>query len=911
MTTPEELHPDEREPFEQLQRRFGERFRFDVANKHIIGIDLSSCELTVVPSEIFRLTHVTLLNLSENQLTALPPEIGQLAALSHLWVSENQLTALPPEIGKLTQLFFLGMSENQLTALPPEIGKLRQLTALFVDRNRLTTLPPEIGNLTQVIELRVSENQLTALPPELGNLGRLVVVYVDQNRLTSLPPELGNLTHLTHLYIFGNQLTTLPPELGHLTALKELWADQNRLSALPPELGQLTALTLLSVSKNRLTALPPELGQLTALTQLWMYQNPLPDPYAELFQRGIPALQAYLRSLTDRSRVVSLREARLILIGNGKVGKTQLKNALLGPRFQEQAPTTHGVEIDRQQQLTLPCTAADDLTLTIWDFGGQETYEVTHQFFYGKRSVYLLVWHPRAATPDLGVEAWLRKLKLRLGDEARVIIVATHKNTDQRPADLDLNGLRQKFGDIVLDLYKVENNSRDEATNGIPALKAAIAAAANDLSLMGMKVNRDWLTVRDELTTLAETETHITRQRFDEIAARHGLTEDVAAVWRNLLHDLGVLLYYGDVDGLEDVVVLRPDWLTGAIARVLDDAEVLKNRGVLDHDRLPELWAKYEASLHPFLHAVMEQFDICCRDKKEAWSLVGEKVPHERPTDAPVPTGHQIRLVYKFDDEPPGLMPWLIVRSYRFTANRHWRLGAYLTHDQHGALVEFDRGSRQLSLTVHGANPMYFFALLQDGVEQVLPRWEGLQDKVHRLVPCGQTRKDGTPCDRYFNLADLKDAAANDDPMQCNGCRKMADVGRLLSGVGVRQEPIVEQVAELLDEKLEPLRELFQHSQRTMLRAIGGTSKDAPRLFSMWPKTVGDKSWWERLDPRTLGTHTYELWLWCEHTGEPHPVKRYEVPITAEWVRKIAPYAKLIATTLKAGLPVIGVGLGL
>ena len=43
---------------------------------------------------------------------------------------------------------------------------------------------------------------------------------------------------------------------------------------------------------------------------------------------------------------------------------------------------------------------------------------------------------------------------------------------------------------------------------------------------------------------------------------------------------------------------------------------------------------------------------------------------------------------------------------------------------------------------------------------------------------------------------------------------------------------------------------------------------------------------------------------------QPHPVKRYEVEIASEWLVKIAPYAKAIATTIKVLLSVSGVGLG-
>ena len=767
----------------------------------------------------------------------------------------------------------------------------------------------EDGHVTGV---GLSNCELTAVPAELGRFTALTELSLSDNQLTAVPAELGSLTALTHLYLNNNQLTAVPAEFGNLAALTLLALHNNQLTAVPAELGNLAALTTLWLDSNKLISMPEELGNLTSLDTLWLHDNQLRDPYPELDARGDSSTLAYLKSLVSGKRVVTLREARLILVGNGKVGKTQLKNALLGLPFEAQAPTTHGIEIDRQQRLKLSCDSGDDLSLTIWDFGGQETYEVTHQFFYGKRSIYLLVWHPRSNTPDLGVEAWLRKLQLRLGDQARVIIVATHKHTDQRPADLDLVGLKQKFGDIVLGFYQGENKWQEHPANGIAELKKAIAAAANELSSMGMKVNEDWLAVRKKMAALAETETHIPRARFDEIAAPHGLTPDVAAVWLNLLHDFGDLMYYGDVEGLENIIVLRPDWLTGAIARVLDDAEVLRNRGVLDHARLPQLWAQYDHALHPFLHAVMEQFDICCREHKgQKWSLVGEKVPHEQPDGIPASTGRKLRMVYEFDEEPPGLMPWLIVRNFRFTTGRHWRFGAYLEHDGHGALVQFDRGTKRLSLNVHGYVPLNFFALLQDGVDQVLPRWKGLKDKVRQQIPCGQNRKDGSPCDRFFDLPDLKAAAADDEPLQCNGCRKMADVSRLLAGIGVRQEPIVEQMRAVMQEELEPLKQLFQHGQRMLLRALTNVSKDAPRLFSMWPKATEDKSWLEWLDPRQLGTRTYEVWLWCEHCEQPHPVKRYEVPIAAEWVVKIAPYAKVIATALKVGLPVFGAGVGI
>ncbi len=683
--TPNDLVPEEREAFKRLRQQFGDKFKFRITNGHVTFLDMSHRGLTSVPPELGNFPALTELQLIGNQLTSVPPELGNLPALTTLRLDYNQLTAVPLEIGRLQALTILYLNANQLTSVPPELGQLTALTTLYLSYNQLAAVPAELGQLTALTKLSLASNHLGSVPAEIGRLTALTELYLYENHLGSVPPELGRLTALTKLYLYENHLGSVPPELGRLTALTQLWLDGNQLTSVPPELGNLLALTQLRLSYNQLTSVPAELGQLTALTELDLNGNPLPDPYPELQERGISAVLAYLSSLIDKTQVKTLREARLILVGNGKVGKTQLKNALLGLPFEEQAATTHGVEIDRTKQLPLHCETGDDLTLTIWDFGGQETYEVTHQFFYGKRSIYLLVWHPRTLQ-EAGVDAWLRKLKLRLGDDARVIIVATHKATDKRPADPDLIGLKQKFGDMVIDFYQVENDWKKHPDNGISELKGAIAAAANKLSVMGMKVNKDWLAVRDDITALAESTTHIPRSQFVEIAGRHGLPPDVAAVWLNLLHDLGDLLYYGDVEGLKDTVVLRPDWLTGGIARVLDDAKVLEDHGVLDHVRLPELWVEYDRALHPFLHSVMEKFDICCREHEgQKWSLVGEKVPHPRPVDIPPPEGNQLHLVYEFEDEPTGLVPWLIVRNFRFTANKHWRLGAYLRYDGHGA----------------------------------------------------------------------------------------------------------------------------------------------------------------------------------------------------------------------------------
>jgi internalin A len=195
--------------------------------------------------------------------------------------------------------------------------------------------------------------------------------------LTVVPPDLVQLTNLQELDLSHNQLTILPPEIAQLTNLQELDLSHNQLTILPPEIAQLTNLQKLDLSHNQLTILPPELAQLLSYRLvLYLSGNPLFDPLPELIGRGFDALAAYLSSLDD---VVAQFEAKVLLVGEGNVGKTSLVASLLGAPFVVNRETTHGIEI---HPLILRHPSLDvDMTIWTWDSGGQEVYRITHQFF--------------------------------------------------------------------------------------------------------------------------------------------------------------------------------------------------------------------------------------------------------------------------------------------------------------------------------------------------------------------------------------------------------------------------------------------------------------------------------------------------------------------------------------------------
>ncbi len=706
--------------------------------------------------------------------------------------------------------------DNQLSSLPPEIGQLTNLQRLVLWSSQLTTLPPDIGQLANLRELDLWGNQLTVLPPEIGQLANLRKLDISQNRFSALPSGFGQLINLQKLDMRGNRFSALPPEFGQLVNLKELILSGNRLKTLPSEIGQLINLRKLDISHNRLSTLPPEISQLENLNELTLGNNPWNETFATLVQRPMSELMAYLCSLLEE---LPQFEAKVLLIGEGAVGKSSLLRAFNNEPFQVNLPTTHGIEV-KQVHADNPQPIETPLTLNFWDFGGQEVYRITHQFFFSRQALYLLVWKPREGREENALEDWLERIHLRVGDEAKVIIVATHGH--ERYPELDYPSLQARYPHLLAGHFTVDNLD----SWGITELKAHIAQVVAAMEHVGVPFNVRWLETRDELQHMDRT--HVTRDEFDIICARHGLDKDASAALRSILHTQGRIIAY-EVEGLRDFVVLKPEWLTKAISYVLEDRVTREQGGYLDHRRLRAIWQDhgdankevYPQRYFPYFLRLMEEFDVSYRISEGDASLIAQLAPYQRPElpwqpDSPLKDEQtQMQLLCEMKQNPPGLIPWLTVRNHRWATGLHWRRGVFLRHrDGHEALIDYvGPPYNRLSFTVRGAYPAHFMHLLQDGLEALIQkRWPYLDYSLS--VPCPTITQNG-PCPGRFSLETLYRARrAKRRTWPCDKCMKEIDIGRLLEGYALPAGSFSQQLADM------EARLLAEHARAAGDRAL-------------------------------------------------------------------------------------------
>ncbi|MFC1715730.1 COR domain-containing protein [Candidatus Poribacteria bacterium] len=749
----------------------------------------------------------------------------------------------------------------------------------------------------QTGSLDLSGNELTELPSEIGQLTSLTRLDLRSNKLTELPPEIGQLTSLTSLFLSNNELTELPPEIGQLTSLLSLFLRNNQLTELPPEIGQLTELMSLHLINNKLTELPPEIGQLTLSTSLELDENPLISPPPDVVKQGTKAILTYLQGQMESSRRQWV--SKLLVVGEGGVGKTCLLRALQGEPFDPESETTHGVKIELLG-LEHPTEADVTMQLNCWDFGGQQIYHATHQFFLTSRSLFLLVWDTRSGYRKSKLYEWMDTIQAR-APESPVLIVAAH--IDERDADLPLGELQKQYSQIV-GHCKVSNKTGE----GVEELREAITGIAAKLPLMGQNWPAHWLDAADAIRS-REEEKYISPAEFWKVMSDNGVSDHRAEILARSLHELGDILYFRDDDELNDLVIIKPQWVTEYISKVLESEEVIDQLGIFRRDHMYELWGDLDLVMQDHFLRLMERFDLSYRtlDNREI-SLVVERLPLDPPEDyeelwdsiKDAGNRREIAMRFRLNTIPAGIPTWFIARAHRFTTHTHWRNGALFAYDKelkHLALAQADEHKRYVQLTVRGPNPHNFFSLLKDGIEVTLERFPGLE--IERMIPC--PGPDGEPCGYEFNYAHLEKAIERNPPVEkvtCMVCFEEIPVSDLLFGIHwSTQNNVLKQMEAANAERHKQLLTLLQREFTSIYkREQSQVDSYCPNVFALRPRSA---SRW-----RKIAGQTVELQLYCQNPGEWHPCgKPYTIKVPAVWIRTVAPYLQKMVGVMKYAAP--------
>lgn len=259
-------------------------------------LDLSHNNLTSLPQDLENCKSLTVLNLSHNKLRNLNDRIFlELSALRHLDLGDNELKTIPPELGRLSNLKTLILNNNPLSEYRMmQIKRLKSLHKLDLSNtqrrvdNLVDNMPPDLIELENLLELNLSSNQLTKVPDGLINLSTLRKLNLSENQITRLPEDFGSWwPNLTTFNLSGNLLDRIPPSACKLCKLTRFYVNDNNLTfeGLPAALGLLHQLEVFMAGRNNLESIPESISRCGNLKRLILTSNrlKLSDPIPLLF----------------------------------------------------------------------------------------------------------------------------------------------------------------------------------------------------------------------------------------------------------------------------------------------------------------------------------------------------------------------------------------------------------------------------------------------------------------------------------------------------------------------------------------------------------------------------------------------------------------------------------------------------
>ena len=603
------------------------------------------------------------------------------------------------------------------------------------------------------------------------------------NRVAADLPRLALLPSLEQLCLERVGCDSLE-SLSSLGGL--IWLDcrRNEIRDLGPING-LTALQSLDCSDCRLGDVAVAFWWRESLRDLTLYRTRIPGIPAEVLSQEfndncLASLRAHLRDLEAGAEPVS--DMKLLVLGNGRSGKTQLSRRLVGDPFQDHWDSTHGIRLTAS---TLPASGTvPETRLNIWDFGGQDIYHGTHALFVRTRAMFLSVWAKDTETRDEyerdgitfrnhPLSYWVDYVRHLAGTGSPLVIVQTKCDTE---ADKDPYPPVSADALRAVPFHRIAHvSARND--RGLDTLRANLRDAVEELrgtqgiasiGVGRLRVQRRIEALRNPDGSLPKRYRWITQATFRAWCKEEGGVSAPEHLLR-YLHHAGVLFHEPGL--FEDRIVLDLAWALNAIYAVFDRTKSYKHLqrdgGRFDRARLAGLvWQDRPPAEQRLFLSMMRSCGICFEYRKgqtedDTTYIAPDLLPDRKAVQTQLDARWGIdsaaeTVTYTYPMLHPGLIRAVIARigTQAGMDALYWRDGvcAYDATTRSHALIEQTLPPGEWSGTVTlrtrgqdpGAQPSHLLNQLAEWIRDQNQRL-GLTPSIDRPTPAAPPRDDTPP----------------------------------------------------------------------------------------------------------------------------------------------------------------------
>ena len=404
------------------------------------------------------------------------------------------------------------------------------------------------------------------------------------------------------------------------------------------------------------------------------------------------------RAVFKSNDAVRYVNAKVVLLGEGTVGKTSLAHRLVDDKYII-SDRTHGMNV---WQLELPLKRNDSLQreALLWDLAGQEDYRLIHQLFLDETALALLLVNPQKDDPFAEAGDWLKALKAASTqgttnrDIAKMLIFSQIDVGGMKLGDAKIKRFSEQFGfaDWIETSAKTGKNCSDGKNKGKASKLKQLIAEMIPWDQLPWTSTPQLLTELKTALLAMRDEHDIRLLRFAELAqrleqalpdAKFDEADIRTAVTLLANHGLARTLKFGDL------VLLQPELLNGYAGAIIRAARANKDEigSVLEADIYNPNFdftgvarLKHRPDEELLLRALVQTFldhSLCiAEDLSNGRHLV---FPSQYRRDKDIPHDPDIFVSYTFSGEWQTVWSTLVVRlwySQEFEHKELWRNAA-------------------------------------------------------------------------------------------------------------------------------------------------------------------------------------------------------------------------------------------
>ncbi len=461
--------------------------------------------------------------------------------------------------------------------------------------------------------------------------------------------------------------------------------------------------------------------------------NPLKYPPKEIIELGKEAINEYFEHAQKGTTI--LQECKLIIIGEAGAGKTTFAKKILNANAEMPKPedSTRGIDVHNWSYEEIDIKS---FNAKLWDFGGQDIYHGTHQFFFSDKSLYILLADTREQKTDFNY--WLNTVEQLTGENSPLVILLNKKQNHRWK--INKIGLKKRFGNIIRKIITIDLSNAYE----IPELQNTIKNQISNLPQIGYFLPVSWVEVRKKLAKIDDK--FISYEKFRNLCKENGIENNrVIENISKLFSNIGVFTHFSDdFSSLQDIIFLDSDWLTETVYLLLNNAKVEKKYGRITIQEIKEIWQnEVYFEINKFIE-LLKKFSLIYKINGSDNYIVPEHLSEEQPYEewqfSEQNSIYQFR--YLFDNYmPKGIMAKLIValHQYIYDDKLVWTRGINIANsvknpDTFAEIIETYGREYRFDIKIYGKKTADLLQTIIYHFDRILKPFKKLTHE--KLVPC-------------------------------------------------------------------------------------------------------------------------------------------------------------------------------